>query len=370
MHILHFSPHLAPGGTAQMAADFACALQRTEQCTNTVLSPANELVSRIRLCGAEHRICRKPSLFNAFAEMQRLRRIIRKESPHILQVYSPQAAAIAWWGCRKLPAHHKPLCVGVLSAFPQSGFITGFWKKCDYFVTISKHLRQHLLKGLLSTRRKNLLLIPYGVNQNQCFPQFCVSADHREQWICAHPEAKNSLTLCIPGAITPLHGLQDLAPILSGLLRMGIPTHAFIAGDSRKADPAFAEELKKRFAEADLSEHISWIGARPDLREVMCECDVTLCLAHSPATHNHTILEALALGRPVAAYDHGAVGELLEAFLPEGRVAPQDTTAMVDTLSQWHTYRPSTISAIPYPYRLADSADSLLRLYSSITGHE
>lgn len=363
MRILHFSPTLAPGGPAQMAADLACALQNTGECDNTVLSPANALVSKLRASGAEHLLCHKPTLFNFFSEIKRLRRYINKTKPDIIQVYSAPAAALTWWACKKLTLRKKPHCIGVITGFPQPGGISSFWKKCDSFITISKHLRTTLLNGLLSGHRKELCLIPYGVNQNLCNPQFRKTANHRAQWLSVHPEAAKRLTLCIPGAISPLHGLEDLVPIMSELLQQGIPTHAYIAGDSRKADPQYTESLKQRFAQANLSEHISWIGARPDMREVLCSCDIALSLTRKPASYDRAILEALALGCPVVGYDHGFTGELLEAFLPEGRVAPGAAAAAADTLAQWSVYRPSTIDEIPYPYRLSDTADSCLKVY-------
>ena len=349
-----------------MAADLACALQRTDECHNTVLSPANALVSRLRTSGAEHQLCRKPTIFNFWAEIKRLRKHINKTRPDIIQVYSAPAAALAWVACKRIALPQKPHCIGVLTAFPQKEVLSSFWKKCDSFICTSKHLRKHLLNGLLSKHRKTLCLVPYGVNAFLCYPEFRNTENHRAQWVSVHPEATKRLTLCIPGAISPLHGLEDLIPILTELLRHGIPTHAYIAGDSRKADPHYAESLKQRFAEANLSEHISWIGARPDMREVLCACDITLSLNRHPSTCERAILEALALGCPVVGYDHGVVGEMLEAFLPEGRVAPDSPSAVADTLMQWHTYRPTTINRIPYPYSLTDSANSCLGIYKRL----
>lgn len=297
--------------------------------------------------------------------MLRLRGLVRSLKPQIIQVYGAVAAVYAALACRGLK-EQRPAIVGVLSAYPRRGSSYLFRKSCDAFITISKHLRQMLLSGAYKQHRKELLLIPYGVNEKQCFPDFSLTADKLEQWRTAQPESAHHLTLCLPGAISPLHGLEDLVPILNTLLHQGIPTHAYIAGDARKADPLYTEQLKSKFAAANLTEHISWIGARPDLREVLCACDITLSLTRKPATYDRPVLEALALGRPVVGYDHGVVGELLETFLPEGRVAPGDYAAVADTIIQWHTYRPGGISEIPYPYRISDTAESCYRLYENL----
>lgn len=365
MTILHLSPGMQPGGTAQMAADLACALQQRGDSRNIVVSPANELVSRMCAVGVEHQLCRRTGVLNSPAELHRLRQLVLRLRPDIIQVYSPAAALLANLACRRIKGP-VPVCIGVLTAFPRRGITRHFWKGCRRFITISKHLRQVLVEGLLRKRRKDLLLIPYGVNENQCFPSFALTSAKFEQWRTAQPESATGLTLCIPASITPLHGLEDLVPILTTLLHQGIPVHAYIVGDSRKADPVYAEQLKERFATANLTDHISWLGARPDLREVLCACDITLTLTRQPATYNRPVLEALSLGRPVVGYDHGVVGELMETFLPQGRVAPGDAAGVADTIIQWHTYRPDTITALPYPYRISDTAESCAKLYQSL----
>ena len=367
MTILHIAPNLRPGGTAAMAAELACELQQRGDCTNIVVSPACELVSRLRTAGVEHRLCRKVTPLNFISEFRKLRELINRAQPHIIQVYSPEAALLTSVACRRLLTKHRPMLVAAITAYPRPGIARYFWLKCDAYVTASQHLRQVLSNGLLKLRRKDLRRIPYGVNDKQCYPAFRISAERFNQWKNAHPESNSRLTLCLPGAISPLHGLEDLIPILTSLLHWGIPVHAYIAGDSRKADSSYTEELKRKFAAANLSEHISWIGARPDLRDVMCACDITLTLTREPATYNRPVLEALALGRPVVGYDHGVVGELLEAFLPEGRVAPGDAAAVADTISQWHTYRPATITELPLPYRLSSTAESLFSLYQQLS---
>lgn len=368
LRILHVSPNLKSGGTSQLCADTACALQQLG-CTNLVASPANELVSRMRAAGVEHRLCRKPTLLNTFAETRKLRGIIERFTPDVVQVYSAPAAFVAAEAIKHLRTGKQPLLVGNIASGAVNGFSARLWKKCAGFITISRTLREFLQKGRLKHRKKDIALIPYGVNEQLCHPGFSLSPYKWEQWRSTHPESAEKLTLCIPGAISPLHGLEDLIPILTALLLQGIAVHAYIAGDSRKADPAYTELLKKKFAVSNLSEHISWIGARPDLREVLCACDITLSLCKQPATCNRPVLEALSLGRPVIGYDHGVVGELLESFLPEGAVAPGDTAAVADIIAQWNTYRPQTISKIPYPYRLTDTAESTLKLYRMSLPH-
>ena len=364
MIILHYSTHLKSGGPAAQAADLAAALQ-AEGCENIVLSPPCELVSRLHLAGAKHISCRRPNIINFINEIRRLRNIIRSKRPQFVQVYTAEAAWIAGMACKRVPRRERPTIVGVLSSYPRLGLSLKGWQQCDVFTAISKHLRT-ILKEDSSSLKCTPWVIPYGADERLCYPGYTPTAGWLEQWQRNHPEAANKLTICVPGAISSLHGLDDLVPILTGLLRTGISAHVYLVGDSRRGNTAYVEELKRKFAQAYLSEHISWLGVRSDLRDILSICDVTLSLTKEPATWDRPVLEALSLGRPVVGYDHGIIGELLEAFLPEGRVAPNDTAAVIDTLTQWHTYRPSSLQEIPYPYKQSDMAKVYLKLYNEL----
>ncbi len=364
MKILHFSPQLKSAGLSRLAADLACALQE-RGTQNLVLAPPCELVSRMQECGIQHARCNKPNILTAIRGKSKLKSLIREFEPDILQVYSREAAWIAGITCRKLKK--KPPIVGVMTGYPLAGFANMGLNYCNCFTTVSKHLRSVLGEhSELFRKQKQPWVIPYGVNQHLCFPNYKPSQNWSEQWERAHPGKKEAFTLCIPGALSPVHGLDDLVPILQQLLKNGVPAHAYIAGDVRLSTPGYVEHLRNLFSQAQIENRITWIGARTDMRDVMATCNVTLSLAHEPSTHDHTILEALALGRPVAGYDHGSVGELLSSFLPEGRIPPSDPAAMADVLTQWYTYPPVTPCDIPYPYRITDTAHSYTELYQYI----
>ncbi len=364
MKVIHYSPHMSPGGPAALAADLARTLQ-ADDCENVVVAPPCELISRLHAAKVKHISCRKPNVLTAWREIRRLRSIIRRQAPDVVQVYSADAAWIVSMACRRLKKVKVPTIIGAITGYVAKGLPAYGWKFCDYYTTISRHLRNEL-RADSSPLKCAPWVIPYGTDESMCNPAYRPTSGWLTQWRKNHPELDYCLAVCIPGGITPRRGLEDVVPVLTGLLRSGIPAHVYIEGDPRLASTDYVNELKATFATAQLDGHITWLGARPDLRDVLCGCDVTLSLTRQPATWDRAVLEALALGRPVIAYDHGVVGELLEAFQPEGRVAPGDIPAIIDTLTQWNTYPPSPVSEIPYPYKLSDTADTYRKLYSEI----
>jgi hypothetical protein len=73
-----------------------------------------------------------------------------------------------------------------------------------------------------------------------------------------------------------------------------------------------------------------------------------------------------ALGRPVAGYAHGGVGEQLSGLFPEGCVAAGDREAMAGRLAHWYRQPPSLEGVTPWP--LSRTLDETLGLYRDLAG--
>lgn len=365
MNVLHISPRLRPIGVNKLAADLACGLQQAG-FRNTVVSPPNELVGRLTAASVQHHSSRNIAVFTYLNELRRIRRLIDSTRTDVILAYTTPAANLAWRACQNMPEEERPSIIGLHTTYPRHpGWATSL-ERCDALVAISRHLRNELTERARLDSERNIWVVPYGVNEELCHPEYKPSDAWIEQWMRSNKEEEGTLSVCIPGAITPLHGLEDLAPILARLSSINVPVHAYIAGDTARADKKYLNKLRKHFTRTNTASHITWLGHRPDLRDVICICDVVLSLAKAPASHDSVVLEALALGRPVAAYDHGAVGEILDSFLPEGRVAPNDIAGIADRLEQWHAYRPHLGDTLPYPYRLGDTIRSMAELCTSL----
>lgn len=367
MRIAHLAPWLNISGTRQMPADLACALQDAGTI-NYLIAPANEMTSRIKAAGVTHLSCRRPDGISILREITRLRQYVQGLRPNILQVYSPGGAWLAKAALRQLEENERPHVCAALTAFPNFWPVNHGLQYCDTITAVSRELRRYVQR-LNSLRNKpQPWVIPYGVNELLCSPEYRVSEEWLNQWQRSQSQAANCFTLCVTGPATPLHGFEDLAPIITSLRRRGIPAHAFIVADTRVATPAYLESLKSRFTTADVARHITWLGARSDLRDIISVCHATLSLTRKPASYDRAILEALALGRPVAGYDLGAVGEFLQIFLPDGRIPAGDINAMADRLMTWYTEPPPSPRQVPYPYRLTDMAQSYIGLYQRVLG--
>ena len=141
----------------------------------------------------------------------------------------------------------------------------------------------------------------------------------------------------------------------------GVNVHGLLAGGAEPRRRGFLKELKRLTVRRGLEHDITFLGARTDLREVMCVSDVVLSLANVPEAFGRTALEALSLGRPVVAYDHGGASEVLGELQPEGLVEPGNITAAAEQVRGFLDAPPAI--AANRTFTLERMLDATLDLY-------
>ncbi len=366
MKVMHLLPSLSSGGVEQVVLEL-CQGLCAAGVSCTVVSAGGAMVEAIEAAGARH-ICRpigRKSLSTLF-QVGRMAALIREEQPDVLHLHSRVPAWVGYLACKRLKPAERPAIVTSFHGFHSVNAYSGIMARGDKVIAVSHSMREHILSCYPRTPEAAICVIPNSVDTDQNRPDYQPSEAWWQQWHHDYPELAGKYTLCLPGRITRLKGATHLIPLLRELRGRGIPAHAVIVGETKKGKEAYREELCEAFSEAGLAEAVTWTGHRRDLRDVLVACDVTLSLTLQPESFGKTTLEALALGRPVAGYEHGGVGEQLNVFLPEGRVPTGDPHAMAERLAQWYTQRPTPKLPVPAPYRRSDMIHSHLELYGEL----
>ncbi len=366
MKIIHMLPSLSSGGVEQVVLELCEGLQASG-AQNIVISSGGSMVAAIEATGARH-ICmpvhrKSPSTLLQIAP---LRRLLLEEKPEILHLHSRVPAWLGQLCCKTLPPDARPAIVSSFHGFHSVNAYSAIMSKGDAIIAVSQSMRQHILDNYPSCPESSISVIPNSVDTSLNYPTYRPSNQWLQQWYADYPESEGKFTLCLPGRITQLKGANMLVPLLDLLHAKSIPAHAVIVGECKPGKEAYKEKLKEQFAQHKLSNHISWTGHRHDLRDILSSCDVTLSLTLQPESFGKTTLEALALGRPVAGWDHGGVGEQLDIFLPEGKVTIPDIEQLAELLASWYSAPPSPKLPLPAPYRREDMLRSHLLLYQQV----
>lgn len=366
MKVMHLLPSLSSGGVEQVVLELCqglCALG----VACDVVSEGGSMVPSIEAAGAKHierPIGRKR--LRTFLQIRKLVRLLREEQPDILHLHSRVPAWVGYLAWKKMRREHRPALVTTFHGFHSVNFYSAIMAKGQRVIAVSNCMRDHILEKYPSTPQENIIVIPNSVDVTQNYPTYRPSPEWLSEWRLTYPELVGKYTLCLPGRITRIKGAMHLILILQELRRRGIPAHAVIVGEAKRGKEAYLHELTTAFAEAGLSEAVTFTGHRRDLRDVLCACDITLSLTLQPESFGKTTLDALALGRPVAGYEHGGVGEQLDVFLPQGKVPTGDTGAMAELLASWYRTPPTPKLPVPPPYRREDMIASHLAVYRSL----
>ena len=96
----------------------------------------------------------------------------------------------------------------------------------------------------------------------------------------------------------------------------------------------------------------------------MAVSEIVYSLSHDPEAFGRVSLEAMALGKPVIAYDHGGVAEQLQVAFPQGLVAVGDLNCAIDRTLEILKGRstPSSVEA----FALERMLKSTLAVYQSV----
>ena len=186
-------------------------------------------------------------------------------------------------------------------------------------------------------------------------------------WYAQYPSLLEKRIITLPGRLTRLKGHGDFIDLVARLCQDLPDLHALIVGGEDPRRRAYAQALREKVNALGLDDAITFTGQRNDIREIYGISNLVLSLSTQPESFGRTVLEALALGVPVAGYDHGGVGEILARLFPQGRVPPGDGDALYETVKRLLSTGPHEIGE--NPFTLQAMLDSTLSVYDALA-HE
>lgn len=368
MKVLQILPELNSGGVERGTLEIGEYLVQHGQ-EAVVVSNGGRLVSALEKAGIRHLTLpvHRKSL-SSLLQVRPLRRLLAKEQPDILHVRSRVPAWIAWLAWRREPEANRPHLISTVHGFYSVNPYSAIMVRSERVIAVSESIREHVLRNYPATQPSSIRVIPRGIEPGDYPRGFRPPANWLQQWDAEYPQLKNRKLLTLPGRITRLKGHEDFFNLIAALAKRDETVHGLVVGDAHPRKKAYFEELRMTARQMGVSDRITFTGHRTDLREIMAISTVVYSLSQQPEAFGRTALEAMALGRPVVAYDHGGVGELLRAHYPAGAVPPGDFAKLVD-VSHRAMSQPGTPAAISAPYTLAAMCAATLETYEELV-HE
>lgn len=365
MKIAQILPELNAGGVERGTLEIASRLVR-EGHEAIVVSNGGRLVAELERGGARHvtlPIHRKS--LASLLQIRAMRRFLTDERPDVVHIRSRVPGWITWLAWRGMDPATRPRLVSTVHGFYSVNAYSAVMTKGERVIAVSNCIRDYILENYPRTPAEIIRVIPRGIEPENYGTDFRPAPEWLAEWHAAQPALAGKYLLLLPGRITRLKGHGDFLELLTALKKQNIPVHGLVAGDTHEKKREYLAELHALAASLGLASDVTFLGHRSDIREIMAVSDMTCALSQQPESFGRTVLEAMALGKPVLGYDCGGVGELLGCLFPEGRVPLGDRAALLATALAIISGQPRPRPVGP-PFTLDDMGTSTLEVYQEL----
>lgn len=369
MKVLQILPELNSGGVERGALELASYLVEMGH-EALVVSNGGRLVEALEKSGARHIAMpvHRKSLSSLF-QVKAFRKLLEKEKPDILHIRSRVPGWIAYFAWRGMDKTTRPHLVSTVHGFYSVNRYSAVMLRGERVIAVSQSIRDYIMKNYPNTQVEKIRVIHRGVEPLQ-FPRgFLPNPAWLEKWRAEQPQLNGKTVLLLPGRITRWKGQADFLRLVASLKAEGMQVHGLIAGETHTRKKAFLEELQGMVTALGLSDEITFLGHRPDVREVMAVSDLVLSLSRDPEAFGRVSLEAAALGRKVVGYGHGGVGEQLSALFPKGLVTPGDEMELAQVCKR-NILSLEVPGDIPNAFSLEHMLNATLGVYNGLLERE
>jgi glycosyltransferase involved in cell wall biosynthesis len=345
--VIQVLPALEAGGVERGTVEVAAELARRGHRA-LVISRGGRLVQELQDAGAEHLAldigAKSPFTLR---HVVRLRRLFC-QGVHIVHARSRLPAWISYLALRGLDPASRPVFITSVHGPYTVNAYSRIMTRGEVVIAISGFIHDYIRENYPGTDPARITVIPRGVDPVRFPYGYRPPPDWQARWQSGTPPLAGRYVLSLPARITRWKGQEDFLRLITALRGRGLDACGLVVGGTEPRRRRFLRELQALAATLGVREHVHFLGHRDDLREIMSVSDIVFSLSREPEAFGRTSLEALSLGVPVIAYDHGGAGEVLQAIFPAGRVTPGNHEAAAALAAEFLQRRPVVPDRNPF----------------------
>jgi len=363
--VMQLLPALESGGVERGTLEMASALVKAGHRA-LVVSAGGRLQTMLEAEGGEHMalpIGRKS--LRALFQIRALRALIVREQVDLVHARSRLPAWIGWRAIHGLPPARRPRWVTTVHGLNSPSRYSRIMTSGERVICVSNTVRDYVLTHYPDVDPARLQVVPRGIDP-QAFPWRPMRDPQARRSVAAAIDPRLGGTgplLLLPGRGTRLKGHADALALLGQLRAAGLDARLWMLGAREPGRGRYIAELEMDAARAGLANALAITPSTHAMAEAYAACDLVLQLSRKPEAFGRTVIEALAVGRPVLGWAHGGVGELLDELQPEGAVAPFDLTTLGARAQALLAHNPCLVTM---PYTLQRMQTGTLTLYEHL----
>ncbi len=320
-------PALDMGGVERHVLTLSAAVARAGG-TSLVASSGGRLVPAVERGGRHVTLPldrRGPLAIRANA--RRLEAAIRENGIDLLHAHSRAPAWSAWLAAQRTGVALVTTYHGTYSeGFPGKRLYNSVMARGGRVIAPSRFVAE-TVAARHATPPDRLRVVAHGVD-TAIFDPAVVVADRLVRMAASWRVPDGAPTILLPGRLTRWKGQAVLIGALARMSRRDAVV--VLTGEARRQ--GYARELATLAETLGVAGRVRMVGHIEDMPAALMLSDVVVNASTDPEAFGLVIAEALAMGRPVIASDHGAARETVVEGETGWRVAPGDEAALAARL--------------------------------------
>lgn len=363
--VLQILPELDCGGVERGTLDVAAELVRRNH-RSIVISGPGQMVSQLVSEGSEHieLPVGKKSIISAIKLIPKLRQIFKDEKIDIIHARSRLPAWISYLAWKKLDAKTRPKFITTVHGPYTVNRYSKIMVSGERIIAVSEYIKNYILKNYPDVDKNKIDVVHRGISKENYPFNFKPSREWLENWQTTRPELSDKFIITLPGRVTRWKGHNDFIEIIANAINSGLNVHGLIAGGTDPGKEHYLKELQALVKSKNLENKFTFLGQRNDMKEIMSISNIVLSLAKTPEAFGRTALEALNIGTPVIAYDHGGAAEVLSGKFPEGKATPLSIESVNSIIEKFYDTMPEVVDK--EAFTLSMMLEKTISIYNSI----
>lgn len=322
MNVLQVSSSLGWGGREMYPLVLAEGLSQRGHKIIVIANPKSRMAKRARKAKLPTITMGIKGYFNPKAIFL-LKRVILKEKVDIIHVHFSKdlwwVVPSVWLSCRNLGL---VLTKHLESGINKKGLLHRLlYARLDKVIAISGVVRRNLLKST-SLKDSQLVTLYYGLDLKRYDPERFTGKTVRAE-LGLGSETK---IVGIVGRLSPRKGQEEFLKAAKIILESHPEVIFLIVGEDFGSS-GYKEHLRRLAQGMGILGRVIFTGQRDDIPDVMASLDIFVFTSYAEA-FGLVLIEAMAMKRPVVAFDAGAIREIVEEAKSGLLVPLQDVSSL------------------------------------------
>ena len=195
------------------------------------------------------------------------------------------------------------------------------------FLCVSQHLREQFQREGVPSER--LRVVPNGIDLEyfRWSPHLAAAAENLRSALGISSETR---LVSMVALFRPRKGVEIFLEALAYIIEALPHVHGLLVGPFES--PSYQSHVESYCRQLRLDSYIHFIGFQEDTRPAFMTSDVVVLSSHWGEGMPLSLLEAMALGKPVVASDIGGLSEIVQDGYTGLLVPPRDAYALAQAL--------------------------------------